>query len=150
MATLGPMQDMGIDFKHLGVLARPHTLRNLVLHSCINQKLVRNSGTWHGVMAWLICVLMINCLIWDKFWHKPLQTSSTHGKLAFVVSIRNASPYVGESTSAASSRLELYISRGNIYQNECRAKISNYTWFVWTFYTLIDFYMHYLICIIQI
>ena len=37
--------------------------------------------------------------------------------------IRNASPYVGESTSVASSRLELYISRGNIYQNECRSKI---------------------------
>ena len=48
MATLGPMQDMGMDFKHLGVLARPHTLRNLVLHSCINQKLVRNSGN----LAW--------------------------------------------------------------------------------------------------
>jgi hypothetical protein len=67
-----------------------------------------------------------------------------------VVSIRNASPYVVESTSAASSRLELYISRGNIYQNECRSKIWKYTWFVWAFYTLIDFYMHYLTCIIQI
>ena len=42
------------------------------------------------------------------------------------------------------------ISIGNIYQNECRSKIWKYTWFFWVFYTLIDFYMHYLMCIIQI
>ena len=100
-------------------------------------------------MTWPIRALVKKCPIWDKFCNKPL-TNLSFSREAFVVSIRNTSPYVGESTSAASSRLELYISRGNIYQNECRSKIWNYTWFVWPFYALIDFYMHYLTCTIQI
>jgi hypothetical protein len=28
---LGPMQEMGMNFKHLGIVARAETLRNLVL-----------------------------------------------------------------------------------------------------------------------
>ena len=43
-----------------------------------------------------------------------------------------------------------YFYRQHILKWECCAKIWNYTWFVWPFYTLIDFYMHYLTCTIQI
>ena len=32
-----------------------------------------------------------------------------------------------------------FIYRGNIELYECRVKIWNYSWFVWPFYTLIEF-----------
>jgi len=32
-ACLGPMQEMRMNYKHLGVVARPQTLRNLVFKS---------------------------------------------------------------------------------------------------------------------
>ena len=50
---LGPMQEMGVKFKHLGVMARPERLRNLVFNSCNSKthlkimKLGMVSGHWH-------------------------------------------------------------------------------------------------------
>ena len=36
---LGPMEEVGMEVKHLGVLARPETSRNLVLRFPVNPKL---------------------------------------------------------------------------------------------------------------
>ena len=49
---LGPMQEMGMNFKHLGIMARPETLRNLVLKFLKMQNSLENHVTWHGVMTW--------------------------------------------------------------------------------------------------
>ena len=49
---LGPMQEMGMKFKHLGIMDRPRTLRNLVLKFLYIQNTPENHETWHGVMTW--------------------------------------------------------------------------------------------------
>ena len=49
---LGPMQEMGMKFKHLGVVTRPGTLRNLVFKFLEIQNSPENHETWHGVMTW--------------------------------------------------------------------------------------------------
>ena len=46
------MQEMGIIFKHLGIVARLRTLRNLVLKFLEIQNTPENHETWHGVMTW--------------------------------------------------------------------------------------------------
>ena len=49
---IGPMQEMGMKFKHLGVVARLGTLRNLVFKFLEIQNSPENHETWHGVMTW--------------------------------------------------------------------------------------------------
>ena len=46
------MQEMGMKFKHLGVVARSGTLRNLVFKFLEIQNLPENHETWHGVISW--------------------------------------------------------------------------------------------------
>ena len=46
------MQEMGMKFKHLGVVARPGTLRNLVFKFPEIQNSPENHETWHGVISW--------------------------------------------------------------------------------------------------
>ena len=46
------MQEMGMKFKHLGVVARPGTLRNLFFKFLEIQNSPENHETWHGVMTW--------------------------------------------------------------------------------------------------
>ena len=46
------MQEMGLKFKHLGIVARPETLRNLVFKFLQIQNLPENHETWHGLMTW--------------------------------------------------------------------------------------------------
>ena len=46
------MQEMGMKFKHLEVVARPGTLRNLVFKFLEIQNSRENHETWHGVMRW--------------------------------------------------------------------------------------------------
>ena len=47
----GPMQEIGMKLKHLGVVARLERLRNLVFFLVI-QNTPENHETWHGVMTW--------------------------------------------------------------------------------------------------
>ena len=49
---LGPMQEMRMKFQHLGVVARPETLRNLVFKFLEIQNSPGNHETWHGVISW--------------------------------------------------------------------------------------------------
>ena len=49
---IGLMQIMGMKFKHLGVVARSGTLRNLVFKFLEIQNSPGNHETWHGVMTW--------------------------------------------------------------------------------------------------
>ena len=49
---LVPMQDMGVKFKHLGVVAQPERLRNLVFKFLLFQNTPENHETWHGLMTW--------------------------------------------------------------------------------------------------
>ena len=49
---IGLMQEMGIKFKHLGVVARLGTLRNLVFEFLLIQNSPENHETWHGVISW--------------------------------------------------------------------------------------------------
>ena len=46
------MPEMGMKFKHLGVVARLGTLRNLVFKFLGIQNSPENHETWHGVMSW--------------------------------------------------------------------------------------------------
>ena len=46
------MQEMGVKFKHLGVVARPERLRNLVFLIPVIQNTPENHETWHGLMTW--------------------------------------------------------------------------------------------------
>ena len=49
---VGPMQEMGMEFKHMGGVARPGTLRNLVSKFLEIQNSPENHETWHGVISW--------------------------------------------------------------------------------------------------
>ena len=49
---IGPMQEMGMKFKHLGMVARSGTLRNLVFKFLEIQNSPKNHETWHGVISW--------------------------------------------------------------------------------------------------
>ena len=49
---IGPMQEIGMKFKHLDVVARPGTLRNLVFKFLEIQNSPENHETWHGVISW--------------------------------------------------------------------------------------------------
>ena len=46
---IGPMPEMGMKFKHLGVVARP---RKLVFKFLEIQNSPENHETWHGVISW--------------------------------------------------------------------------------------------------
>ena len=46
------MQEMGIKFKHLGIVAWSGTLRNLVFKFLKIQNSLENHETWHGVISW--------------------------------------------------------------------------------------------------
>ena len=58
-SCLGPMQEMGMNFKHLGVVDRPQTLRNLVFNFLQIQNSSEIHETWHGVMKWHQHVVVI-------------------------------------------------------------------------------------------
>ena len=45
------MQEMGLKFKHLGVVAR-QVMRNLVFLIPVSPNTPKNHETWHGVMTW--------------------------------------------------------------------------------------------------
>ena len=49
---IGRMQEMGMKFKHLGIVARLGTLRNLVFKFLEIQNPPKNHETWHGLMTW--------------------------------------------------------------------------------------------------
>ena len=46
------MQEMGMKFKHLGVVGLPERLRNLIFLIHVIQNVLENHETWHGVMTW--------------------------------------------------------------------------------------------------
>ena len=56
---LGLVQEMGMKFKHLGIVARPRTLRNVVLKFLLIQNTPENHEIWHGVMTWHLHVAVI-------------------------------------------------------------------------------------------
>ena len=49
---IGPTQEMGMKFKHLGVVAWSRTLRNLVFKFLEIKNSPENHETWHGVISW--------------------------------------------------------------------------------------------------
>ena len=49
---IGPMQEMAMEFKYLGVVARLERLRNLVFQFPQFENTPENHETWHGVMTW--------------------------------------------------------------------------------------------------
>ena len=57
------MQEMGMEFKHLGVMAWPETSRNLVFKFAQIQNLLEKHETWHGVKTWRQHVVVIFCPI---------------------------------------------------------------------------------------
>ena len=46
------MPEMGMKFKHLGIVAHPRTLRNLLLKFLYIQNMPENLEIWHGVISW--------------------------------------------------------------------------------------------------
>ena len=84
-ACLGAIPEMAMNFKHLGIVAQPQTLRNLVFKFLYIQNLSKVTKTWHGVMQWHEHVVVIIRPIWGRFWNKLLTRS-------LVVPIENMSP----------------------------------------------------------
>ena len=81
--------------------------------------------------------------VWVYASHKPeLPTTS------MTVFGRERPTFVDETISIASYCFQK-ISRVNIEQQECCVKFWDFSEFVWTFYALIEFSMHFM-CIIQI
>ena len=75
---IGPMQEMGMKFKHLGVVARPGTLRNLVIKFWEIQNSPENHETWHGVISWHQHVVVKKIgRIWTSFGISFLQTGAS-------------------------------------------------------------------------
>ena len=73
---LGPMQEMRMKFKHLGIVARPERLRNLVFKFLLFQNTPENHETWHGVMTWHQHAAIFFWPNWDKLWCKLLANRS--------------------------------------------------------------------------
>ena len=48
---LGHMQELGMKFKRLGVVARPEK-ETLFFNSCKSKTRLKIIKTWHGVMTW--------------------------------------------------------------------------------------------------
>ena len=46
------MQEMGMKFKHMGIVARPGILRDLVFKFLKIQNSHENHEAWHGVISW--------------------------------------------------------------------------------------------------
>ena len=130
------MQKMRIKFKHLGIMARSRTLRNLVLKSW--------NLAWCHVMV-VPCRGKKNWPSRNKFWYKLLanrsfsqegswfQVGTCH--LCVQNNIRCLPPY--------------FLYRGNIELYECPIKFWNYFRFVWLF-LYINWVSGHLMCIIQI
>ena len=54
------MQEMRIKLKHLGIVARPRTLRNLVLNSCKSKTRLKIMKLGMDVMSWYYHVVVKN------------------------------------------------------------------------------------------
>ena len=73
---LGPMQEMGMKFKHLGVVARPERLRNLVFQFLWIQNTPENHERWHALMTWHQHAAVNFWPNRDKLWCKLLANRS--------------------------------------------------------------------------
>ena len=132
-----PCKKMRIRFKHLGIVARSRTLRNLVLKS------------WN--LAW--CHVMV-----VPSRGKKIGRIGTNFGISFLrigASLKKARgsrrervTFECETIYAAPSPLE-FINKGNIELHECPVKFWNYSRSVWPF-LYINWVSGHLMCIIQI
>jgi hypothetical protein len=111
-ASLGAMQEMGMNFKHLGIVARLQTLRNLVFKFLQIQNSSEVHEIWHGFMKWHQHAMVIFCPIWGRFWYKLLTNRASHKEPPG--SDRERVTFVDETTFVCSSFQ--YFSRGNMDQ----------------------------------
>ena len=94
-----------------------------------------NHETWHGVISWYYHVVVKKLgRIGTSFGISFLQTGASLKKARG--SERERVTFVYEMIYAAP---HYFLYRGKIELYECRVKIWNYSGFVWTFYTLIEF-----------
>ena len=130
---LGPMQEMRIKFKHLGIVARSRTLRNLVFKFLYIQNTSENHETWHGCHVMeryqhgVVKFLSHLGQVWVYASHKPeLLTTS------MMVSIGNVPPL---GTGRYQLPLIAYKKNScvNIEQQECCVNFCDFSGFVWTF-----------------
>ena len=132
---LGPMQEMGMKFKHLGIVARPRTLRNLVWKS------------WN--LAWCH-VMVVPCR------GKKIGRIGTNFGISFLqigASLKKARGSERERVTFVCETIYVvpleFIYKGNIELHECPVKFWNYSGFVCRF-LYINWVSGHLMCIIQI
>jgi hypothetical protein len=108
------MQEMRMNYKHLGIVARPQTLRNFVIKSPKIQHSPEIHETLNRVMTWHICA-MVNFL--SNLGQLLVQTSSNPELLTKKPrgSDRERVTVVGETTSLPLLALDFF-SRDNIDQ----------------------------------
>jgi hypothetical protein len=75
-ASLGAIQEMGMNFKDLGIVALPQTFRNLVFKFLQIQNSSEIHEIWHGFLKWHPHHVVIFCPIWGRFWYKLLTNQS--------------------------------------------------------------------------
>ena len=134
---IGPMQEMGMKFKHLGVVAWPGTLRNLVFKFLEIQNSPENHETWHGVILWHQHAVVKKLATFAQVFGYKLLANRRFLSRRLVVLEGGRVTFVCETIYAASHPWFFY--RSNIELYEYRAKFWNYSGFVWPFYTLIEF-----------
>ena len=143
---LGPMQEMAMKFKHLGIVAWLVTLRNLVFKITVNSKLAWKSWNlgWCHFMAPTCCGKKIG----------RIGTSFDISFLQIGASLMKACGFERENVTFCAKRHTLpprswFFYRANIELYECRVKNWNYSGFVWPF-LYINWVSGHLMCIIQI
>ena len=146
-ACLGPIQEMGMNFKHQGTVDCRQNIEMPGFQIIVNPKLVWNSwnlACYHGAAS--------TCR--GKFF-VPFgaglgicfsQTRAFHHKPDVFGGER---PTFGDETISISSYCFQIFSRVNIEQQECCVKFCDFSGFVWTF-LCINWVFNAFMCIIQI
>ena len=147
-ACLGPMQEMGMNFKHQGTVDCRQNIEMPSLSILVNPKLVWNSlnlACYNGAASTCPGKFFSHL---GQFWvyasHKPeLLTTS------MMVSVGNVCPTFGDETISIASYCFQNFSRVNIEQHECFVIFCDFSGFIWTF-LCINWVFNAFMCIIQI
>ena len=126
---LGPMEEMRIKLKHLGIVAQPRTLRNLVLKFLSIQNTSENHETWYGCH-----VMVLPCC------GKKIGRIGTDFGISFLQIEASLKKACGSERERATFECETiyvvpleFIYKGNIELHECPVKFWNYSVFVWPY-----------------
>ena len=146
-ASLGPMQEMGMKFKHRVTVDCRQNIEMPGFQILVNPKLVWNSwnlACYHGAAS----TCHGNFLpIWGRFGYMLL-TNQSFSQQAWWFSVGNVPP-LGTKQYPLPLIAFNFFSRVNIEQQECCENFCDFSGFVWIF-LCINWVFNAFMCIIQI